>query len=75
MIRKSPTLAKSARMGHPTAKAKFKGKAQLQRQSPTLTAKVNFEGKGQLQRQKAQLKAKCIRRIAERRVFVDRRLR
>jgi hypothetical protein len=25
MLRKSPTLAKSARMGHPTSKANFKG--------------------------------------------------
>jgi hypothetical protein len=36
MLRKSPTLAKTARMGHPTAKAKanFKGK-----KSPTAKAK------------------------------------
>jgi hypothetical protein len=47
---KSPTIAKTARMGHPTSKAKANFKSKLQKQTSKAKAnfkgKVNFEGKG-----------------------------
>jgi hypothetical protein len=51
MLRKGPTLAKAARMGHPNSKSKPKFKiktqiqikAQTQRRSPSSKAKRNFK--------------------------------
>ena len=58
MLRKGPTLAKAARMGHPNSKSKPKFKiktqiqikAQTQRRSPSSKAKRNFKSKAQLQK-------------------------